>query len=279
MRLSIGVYIELLSLCMNSEETKANLARALVKAVDPEREYSIDDSYVVRLVKCLHDLTKPADVSVMKGLRFADVVPVARGISISELANEFAKTIMSKINFDKRGNLALAFMYIIKHDADVDKNLKSFEEYVGKTKEAFLEQKEIYFPSLLAGMFLYSLLVVDNKAGRGCAIEEECPVAKANTDASKNHDKLHNKKPEYIANIAEAKKACKNVCVLHIDKEYMASFDNEKNTIVFVDGVAKPGKNSVDDSVLTVHGHYVRDNGKIIEMGSGHTFNSTVNIG
>jgi len=230
MRLCIGVIARILYFCASKGTTKKDVVEALVNAVDPESIYDIDSTTVTRIFNCTSALKPANNRAKTSSKRFIDVVPKSKNASLKAVSNEIESRVKILFVADKIDLLISLLLDIVENDTVIDsENSKSFEQYVGKTKEKLLEDDDYNFSELLAGLCLYSLSVVENSVGRGCDNENKpCAVSVAAKSAYQHNDKNGNIKDEYKQALTKAVAECGKPCVLCITEDYISSF-NGKN--------------------------------------------------
>ncbi len=236
MRLSIGVYVRLLSLCSNDETNELDILSSLVKSADPSRSYDMRDlQYAQRLIKCKNNLRKPQSMEQTENLIFADIVPIIRRIRYTDIVSDFQKHIVSCIKKSKKQQLLLAFQDIVKKEGAVGKS--EFTNCVGMTKETFSTANSLNLPEVLAGLFLYSF-EAKVRDGLGCEKEKKntCAVTDTKNELVKKYNpKKQSENSEYLAAYYAAIEECKNNCVLHLTDRYIDSFNTLANSIIITE--------------------------------------------
>lgn len=187
MRLCFGVFAKVLNLCRLPNVTDKEIVGTLTLTVDPNCEYNKSTgSTVSRLLSCEQNLSNGMERRTKQkqknnhqdfetGLltnRLSNVVKAAQEANRSDVIERFKETVVGLIDGDKTVLAVRVLLDIINNDEtlNVDKeNATKFENYVGKTKNALLEQSEFVFADFLVGVFLYTAVAVKNSVGKDTA--------------------------------------------------------------------------------------------------------------
>lgn len=175
-RLCFGTFAHVFRLCKLTTTTTRQLVGTMTRTVDPNCQY-IDENNapsVSRLINCKGQLSKgniaDSGSGVIKkpGDSISNVVNDAPKANKNDVVQEFQKNVIDLIDEDKKENMVLALLDIIEDDKVIDnEKKKSFELYMGQSKEDLLSKNVFILDEFLAGIFLYTTAAgLDNKSGK-----------------------------------------------------------------------------------------------------------------
>lgn len=178
-KLCFGTFAQVLRLCKREGVTDYELVGSMTRTVDPECQYGNPDNKVAvsRLMNCTGNLSdgrkKPGSGAYKEtGESISRVRLLAPKASRREVEAQFADNVVTLIDEDKKKKMVAALLDIIQSDVELDAGKKlSFEKYMGSTKKALLSQSVFVLANLLAGLFLYTVIAVENTAGKACVKE------------------------------------------------------------------------------------------------------------
>jgi len=180
MRLCFGTFARVLQLCKLDVISDPRLAGTMTRTIDPNCEYikSENATSVHRLLNCTGNLS-PGNITdggtgVIRrpGRSISSVLLLAPRADRTDLSRKFADDVIGLLDENKKLNAVLALLNIIQRDEVIDDDSasgkkRSFEKYVGTTKNALLSQSDYVLSDLLAGIFLYTVAAgVVNTVGR-----------------------------------------------------------------------------------------------------------------
>jgi hypothetical protein len=152
----------------------------MTRTVDPNCQYikSENATSVHRLLNCTGNLSTgniiDGRIGVIRrpGKSISNILLMAPTANRDDLIRKFGEDVVCLLNEDKKFQAVLAILDIIQKDTVLDDDSaegkkRSFEKYVGTTKNALLLQSEYVLSDLLAGIFLYTVAAgVVNTVGR-----------------------------------------------------------------------------------------------------------------
>lgn len=180
MRLCFGTFARVLQLCKLDVISDPRLVGTMTRTIDPNCEYikSENATPVHRLLNCTGNLS-PGNIidggtGVIRrpGRSLSSVLILAPRADRGDLSKKFADDVIGLLDENKKLNAVLALLNIIQRDEVIDDDSasgkkRSFEKYVGTTKNALLSQSDYVLSDLLAGIFLYTVAAgVVNTVGR-----------------------------------------------------------------------------------------------------------------
>lgn len=157
----------------------------MTRTIDSKCEYikSENATSVHRLLNCTGNLS-PGNVTdsgtnVMRrpGSSISQVLILVPRVDRIVLSKKFADDVVGLLDENKKLNAVLALLDIIQRDEVIDDvstsgKKRSFDKYVGTTKNALLSQSEYVLSDLLAGIFLYTVAAgVVNTVGKESIVE------------------------------------------------------------------------------------------------------------
>lgn len=180
MRLCFGTFARVLQLCKLDVVTDPRLVGTMTRTIDPNCEYikSENATSVHRLLNCTGNLSNGnivgngTGVIRRPGRSISNVLLLAPNADRSDISQKFADGVIGFLDENKKMNAVLALLDIIQRDEILDDDSasgkkRSFEKYIGTTKNALLSQSEYVLSDFLAGIFLYSVAAgVVNTVGR-----------------------------------------------------------------------------------------------------------------
>ncbi|MDP3057984.1 MAG: hypothetical protein Q8N36_00770, partial [bacterium] len=180
MRLCFGTFARVLQLCKLDVVTDPRLVGTMTRTIDPNCEYikSENATSVHRLLNCTGNLslgnTTDSGTGVIRrpGSSISRIILLAPRADRIELSRKFAEDVIGLLDENKKPNAVLALLNIIQRDEIIDDDSasgkkRSFEKYIGTTKNALISQSEYVLSDLLAGIFLYTVASgVVNTVGR-----------------------------------------------------------------------------------------------------------------
>lgn len=183
MRLCFGILGRVLRACkLERGVSDVKLIGELTRSIDPECEYGDSDGTAVsRLLSCDQNLsngnarrkgqkknTSHSDFdSGYLTNRLSNVVEEAKNVSRRDVAEKIALNVLPLLDEDRKRLIAPALFDIIASDTVIDTDhMASFEKYVGEKKNSLLAQREIVLPDLIAGLLIYTVIVVTNTDGK-----------------------------------------------------------------------------------------------------------------
>jgi len=188
MRLCFGTFARVLQLCKLDVVTDPRLVGTMTRTIDSDCQYikSENATSVHRLLNCTGNLS-PGNIAdggtgVIRrpGRSISSVLILAPRADRTDLTQKFANDVVGLLDENKKLNAVLALLNIIQSDEFIDDDSaagkkRSFEKYVGTTKNALLSQSDYVLSEFLAGVFLYSVAAgVVNTVGKD-SIDELTP--------------------------------------------------------------------------------------------------------
>lgn len=167
MKLCFSSYAQIMKKsCYNTVTNKA-LFHALVNSIDPNADYSDNDTQISRMFKGLTNF--PVTGAKTQGKRkndqpLTDIVNLARKIDIcdADYLSSFEHNVSPLIDPDKQDTLLESLVTIVKHDSSIKPHNMAFKSCTGySTDEIGVLAKAKPF-CLLAGLFLYIAIMNDN---------------------------------------------------------------------------------------------------------------------
>lgn len=180
MRLCFGTFARVLQLCKLDVISDPRLVGTMTRTIDPNCEYikSENATSVHRLLNCTGNLSNgnisDSGTGVMRrpGRSISSVLLLAPSADRAELSRKFADNVIGLLDENKKLNAVLALLNIVQRDEVIDDDSasgkkRSFEKYVGTTKNDLLSRSDYILSDLLAGIFLYTVAAgVVNTVGR-----------------------------------------------------------------------------------------------------------------
>lgn len=175
-RLCFGTFAHVLRRCKLESVTDPQLVGTMTRTVDPDCQYINKDnaSAVSHLIGCTRNLSRGNITDGGSGAvkkpseSISGVINCALKAKKADVVKGFRETVLCLIDEDKKENMVLALLDIIKDDTILDgEKRRSFELYMGQPKKALLSQDVFALDEFLAGIFLYTVATgVDNKVGK-----------------------------------------------------------------------------------------------------------------
>lgn len=180
MRLCFGTFARVLQLCKLDVVTDPRLVGTMTRTIDPDCQYikSENATSVHRLLNCTGNLS-PGNIAdggtgVIRrpGRSISSILILAPRADRTDLTQKFADDVVGLLDENKKLNAVLALLNIIQSDEVIDDDSaagkkRSFEKYVGTTKNALLSQSDFVLSEFLAGVFLYTVAAgVVNTVGK-----------------------------------------------------------------------------------------------------------------
>src|SRR5699024_5130890 len=174
MRLCFGTFAKVLRICKQETVTDRQLVSSMTRTIDPNCKYIEQGSAtaVSRLFSCEGNLSSGkvdggSGAYQKVGENLSNVTQLALKLDTGDLTSKFQEKVVPLINEDKKALAVLALKDIIKRDVELDKdNKKSFEKYLGKSKDEINLLTNFDFAEFLAGLFLYTVVSVKNTIGK-----------------------------------------------------------------------------------------------------------------
>ncbi len=183
MRLCFGILGRVLRACkLEQGVSDVRLVGELTRSIDPECEYGDSDGTAVsRLLSCDQNLSngsarrkgqkKSSSHSEFESgyltNRLSNVIEEAKKVSRGYVAENIAKNVLPLLDEDRKKLIVAALFDIIASDMVIDTERKaSFEKYVGEKKNFLLMRRNIVLSDLLAGLLIYTVIVIPNTDGK-----------------------------------------------------------------------------------------------------------------
>ncbi|KPU44492.1 hypothetical protein OXPF_19860 [Oxobacter pfennigii] len=148
-KLCFGTFSTILKICMVKRVTQKRLCGTMLLSVAPAYDIRGEDGTVSDLILGKKNLSPIV----------TDSAPQADPHTIS---NYFKQSIISMLDGNKRSLIVLALKDIIASDGTIEPDT-IVEKVNGMTKEAVLKRNAFILEDLLAGIFLYTVLNVQNR--------------------------------------------------------------------------------------------------------------------
>lgn len=148
-KLCFGTFATVLKLCKAKSITQKWLCGTLLLSIAPTYDIRHDDGTVSDLLKGKKNLS-------------SNVTQPALAVDKKELAESFKTRILPLLDGNKRGLIVLALKDIIDSDNTIE-NDTVVEIVNNMTKEDIINRNAFVLGEFLAGIFLYTILNVDNK--------------------------------------------------------------------------------------------------------------------
>ena len=167
-RLCFGTFFKVLCSFKHVNSRDKDVIGRFTCCIDPKCGYIKSEDYVINKV-----LTCKANVSDGRMGRYGEPNKIGniRNISLTanrhEVANEIRKIINITIQPDKWGYCLAILFDIISEDDTIVCNRRAFKLATGKSREELIEEKNIDFADLLAGLLLYTIKEVKR-------LDEDC---------------------------------------------------------------------------------------------------------
>ena len=173
MRLCFGTLARILRVCRKTVVTDRQLVSAMTKTIDPDCKYADgkNGQAVSRLLNCRGEFSKTeisdeAGISA-KGERDetnSKVALLAPDVATADLVPKFIDTVLPLLDEDKKKPAVIALLEIITADQTlVGANKSKFEKCLGASKEQLCNEACIVLSEFLAGLFLYTAVLVENR--------------------------------------------------------------------------------------------------------------------
>ena len=169
MRLTFGVFIQILRLCKIQNVPDTQLMGTITRTVDPTCGY-IDKSNkdtVSAIIRCERNLS-PGNIEESgsgatrkPSESISNVVEAAQKANRDEVVRKFATEVVCLLTENRKTAAVLALLDVIKNDETLDDDgfdgeKLSFNKYMRTTKSALLTQSDFVLSDFLAGVFLYT---------------------------------------------------------------------------------------------------------------------------
>jgi len=141
-----------LKLCKAKSITQKMLCGTALLSVAPQYDIRSEDGTVSDLLLCKKELS-------------TNVTGVASTVDAKQVAAYFKEYILPMLDVNKRSAAILALKDIIAFDDSI-KSDSIINRVSGMTKSAMLEESSFVLEDLLAGLFLYTATVVNNRDGK-----------------------------------------------------------------------------------------------------------------
>jgi hypothetical protein len=191
-RLCFGAFAAVLNLCKPSkrEPPQYKLLNTLFSSVCSSYvNAGISQSTSTQLIKCKERVSN-------------DIVNAARDADPNAVAAYFSKNVVKCLNPNKEERIRLAILDIIANDDEIADDTV-VDSVADLTKFALLSQREFQssLAEFLAGVFLYSVIAVDNRVGQGFVktITEEYINGLSNKVNVENADRRLDKNGDFDA--------------------------------------------------------------------------------
>lgn len=175
-RLCFGTFAQILRLCKLDNVTDPMLVGTMTRTVDSDCQYinSVNATAVSRLLSCDGNLSsghmsgRGSGALKKPGESISNVISAAQKAGKEDVVQKFRENVLCLLDEDKKEQAVLALLDVVEGDPFLDNEKKrSFEKYLGKTKNALLSQGEFALDEFLAGVFLYTVAAgIVNTVGR-----------------------------------------------------------------------------------------------------------------
>ena len=169
MILCFGTFASILRLCKLPGVTDPQLVGTMTQTIDPNCQYmnSSNATPVSRLISCSGGFPtnriRGGSGVVKTGDAISEVAVLAKSIMTESLVADFQLKVLELLDEDKKTLAVLALMDIIRRDETLDGTRKrTFEKYMGISKNALLTQRVLLLSHFLAGLFLYTVIIGRN---------------------------------------------------------------------------------------------------------------------
>lgn len=169
MELCFGTYAKTLKLCCRTSVNNKTLVDALVKTIDSDSKYLENDTSVSRLMNCTANFPEISVSEKYGAMRTVDgaitnITALARTVDRVALTQEFDTTIIPLLDPDKLIPALCALQNIVSTDTSLpSQHSKTFEQCLGHDSDFIAQMSAVEPSSFLAGLFLYTVLVNENK--------------------------------------------------------------------------------------------------------------------
>lgn len=182
MRLCFGSYATVLKMCANEAVTNRILVSKLVHLVDKGHMYDEDglDWAYSKLLNCTGGFPKARSSGKEReiGTSRTNIMSMIGKVRTEDVVGEFEEEIMSLLNEDQKRDAVLYLKSILIADNEAMNNRdRTFQKYLGMEAAKAAVAHDIHPVRFLAGLFLYSVAIGDNKNKDG-----EATVAKIKKD-------------------------------------------------------------------------------------------------
>ena len=182
MLLCFGTYANILKQCSFPGISNRTLVSALVGTIDPDNKYGDkdNDTPVSRLMHCERNFPTVSVNHSLGPLRAVDgpqtnIITLSRTITPSQVIMNF-EPVMNLISEDKKIAAVGAMHYLIENDETLKGEHRSiFVKCLGDTVANIITAENIDLRSLLARLFLYTVLLNNNTNGKSSLHEIKQP--------------------------------------------------------------------------------------------------------
>lgn len=173
MLLCFGTYANILKKCSVPGTTNRSLVSTLVATIDPNNKYGDknNDTPVSRLMGCERNFPMTSVDSSSGPVRTIDgpqtnVIALSRSVSPSQVVDNF-DPVMELLAEDKKIAAVGAMHHLIESDETIEKEHRSvFVKCLGDTAANVITAERVDLKSLLARLFLYTVLLNNNTEGK-----------------------------------------------------------------------------------------------------------------
>ena len=168
MILTFGVLCTMIKRCGTDSATNQAVVSAMVSAIDPNEKYrektAAAKKAASRLVNCVCDFPAPS-FSAEVNTNILSLLPDFKDAKAITL--HFGDNVVPLIDDEKKRMLVLALQDVVKSDPHVRASRAlTFQEEVGMSASEFIACQSFNLAHLLAGLFLYTVLIFDNRSGK-----------------------------------------------------------------------------------------------------------------
>lgn len=150
--LCFGSFATVLKLCKVSSATQKRLVGAILMSVNDQYDISSEDDTVHKLIKCVRNLSD-------------NVTDKALTADSKNIADYFKLNVVPLIDPNKRKLVILALRDIIAEDDTID-DASVVDKVNNLTKHQVILATEFVFADFLAGVFIYTTIIVSNAIGK-----------------------------------------------------------------------------------------------------------------
>ena len=216
MRLCFGTFARIVCSSRKSGKSNKRVVGTMTRTVDESCDYIDNDSAVTRLLKCKLNLSdvRKRQRKDNKNEPMSLIVQKAEKASRDKVGKNFSDTVLPLIDENKRNQLVFVLCDLICDDTTLDDDKdESFKKHVGKPKDYFdiLRKNDdsqfmndmlwTSFHELLAGIFLYSIIEVDNRVGEKYIDQVDEYIKKHSGEEMSRQAKTEIKTPIVIENL------------------------------------------------------------------------------
>ena len=179
MKLCFGSYASALKACISNKAIgQRELICGLVGLVDKGHALDKDDQdwLFTRLINCTSDFPTSKNVGKNRknGTSRTSIMSLIPKVQTEDILPEFEEEIIPLLDEDKKRDAVAYMKGILLSDEDaINERNETFRKYMGMDIKAAANAHDIYLPSFLAGLFLYSVAIGGNKSDEGKATVKE----------------------------------------------------------------------------------------------------------